>query len=138
MSTIAAFLLNVHVQIDEVDEEGWSPLIHACVLGKTQAALTLLDNGAQIDLKVNQIDFLNQLITIPLRQDCEGCSALHHAARERRTDCVRLLVERGASLEVKYFLLVHHENYNAIIYFQVRDSVPGLPSSGPAMLAPLR
>ena len=34
-------------------------------------------------------------------KDCEGCSALHHAARERRADCVRLLVERGASLEVR-------------------------------------
>ena len=45
-----------------------------------------------------------------LCQDCEGCSPLHLSARERRTDCVRLLVERGASLEVKYFLLVHHDN----------------------------
>ena len=59
--TISAFLLNVHVQIDEVDDEGWSPLIHACVLGKVQGALTLIDNGAQLDLKVNQIGFLNQL-----------------------------------------------------------------------------
>ena len=58
MTSVAAFLLNVHVQVNEVDEEGWSPLIHACVLGKTQAALTLLDNGAQIDLKVNQIGLL--------------------------------------------------------------------------------
>ena len=55
--TIPAFLLNVHVQIDEVDEEGWSPLIHACVLGKVQGALTLIDNGAQLDLKVNQTGF---------------------------------------------------------------------------------
>ena len=62
MTSVAAFLLNVHVQVNEVDEEGWSPLIHACVLGKTQAALTLLDNGAQIDLKVNQIGFLIESI----------------------------------------------------------------------------
>ena len=60
--SISAFLLNVHVQVDEVDEEGWSPLIHACVLGKAQAALTLIDNGAQLDLKVNQTGFLNQSI----------------------------------------------------------------------------
>ena len=62
--TISAFLLNVHVQIEEVDDEGWSPLIHACVLGKVQGALTLIDNGAQLDLKVNQIGFLNQLISL--------------------------------------------------------------------------
>ena len=59
--TISAFLLNVNVQIDESDEQGWSPLIHACVLGKVQGALTLIDNGAQLDLKVNQAGILNQL-----------------------------------------------------------------------------
>ena len=62
--TIPAFLLNVHVQIDEVDEEGWSPLIHACVLGKVQGALTLIDNGAQLDLKVNQTGCFSQTANI--------------------------------------------------------------------------
>ena len=52
MTSVAAFLLNVHVQVNEVDEEGWSPLIHACVLGKVQAALVLIDNGADIHVKV--------------------------------------------------------------------------------------
>ena len=32
-------------------------------------------------------------------QDSEGCTALHHSARESRPDCCRLLVEKGASLE---------------------------------------
>ena len=53
------------MQIDEVDDEGWSGLIHACVLGKFQSALILIENGAELDLK-----------------DDEGCTALHHAARQ--------------------------------------------------------
>ena len=36
------FLLNVHVVVDEVDDDGWSPLIHACVLGKQHAVLVLI------------------------------------------------------------------------------------------------
>ena len=39
---LLGFLLNVHVLVDEVDEDGWSALIHACVLGKHQAALILI------------------------------------------------------------------------------------------------
>ena len=53
------------MQIDEVDDEGWSALIHASVLGKFQSALILIENGAELDLK-----------------DDEGCTALHHAARQ--------------------------------------------------------
>ena len=82
--SISAFLLNVNVQIDEVDEDGWSPLIHACVLGKIQGALTLIENGAELDLK-----------------DQEGCTALHHASRESQLDCCRLLIEKGATVEAK-------------------------------------
>ena len=80
----SAFLLNSNVSIDETDEDGWSSLIHACVLGKTQAALTLIESGAELDLK-----------------DAEGCTALHHSAREAQTDCVRLLVEKGACVAAK-------------------------------------
>ena len=81
---ISAFLVNVNVQIDETDDDGWSSLIHACVLGKTEAALTILDNAADIDLTDN-----------------EGCSALHHAARESKHECCKLLIERGAKIDVK-------------------------------------
>ena len=38
---ILGFLLNVHVVVDEVDDDGWSSLIHASVLGKHEAALVL-------------------------------------------------------------------------------------------------
>ena len=62
MTSVAAFLLNVHVQVNEVDEEGWSPLIHACVLGKVQAALVLIDNGADIHVKVLVMMLILQMI----------------------------------------------------------------------------
>ena len=62
MTSVAAFLLNVHVQVNEVDEEGWSPLIHACVLGKVQAALVLIDNGADIHVKVLEMILILQRI----------------------------------------------------------------------------
>ena len=38
----SAFLLNSNVQVDEADEDGWTPLIHAVVLGKALAANTLI------------------------------------------------------------------------------------------------
>ena len=62
MTSVAAFLLNVHVQVNEVDEEGWSPLIHACVLGRVQAALVLIDNGADIHVKVLEMILILQMI----------------------------------------------------------------------------
>jgi len=83
-SGLRGFLLNVHVLVDEVDEDGWSPLIHACVLGKHQAVLILIESGAEIDLKDN-----------------DGCTALIHAARERKPECCKVLIEKGATLDTK-------------------------------------
>ena len=92
--------MNVHVLVDEIDEDGWSPLIHACVLGKQQAVLILIgefnhvntcfdqntstENGAELDLKDN-----------------DGCTALMHAARESQPECCKTLIEKGAMLDAK-------------------------------------
>ena len=68
--------------------------------------ISLLDTSLPLSLlDITYID----IDTMSLCQDCEGCSPLHLSARERRSHCVRLLVKRGASLEVKYFLLIHHD-----------------------------
>ena len=68
-------------------------------------------------LEISQLDtslplsfqtVLNWILDILIFTRCLSA----RTARERRTHCVRLLVERGASLEVKYFLLVNDNNNN--------------------------
>ncbi|MEJ2594433.1 MAG: acyltransferase family protein [bacterium] len=58
---------------------GSSPLITAAVLGKTEAALMLMDAGAEVNLK-----------------NFEGSTALHSAAFFCHTDIVRALLDHGA------------------------------------------
>eukprot|EP00092_Neocalanus_flemingeri_P001634 GFUD01001744.1.p1 GENE.GFUD01001744.1~~GFUD01001744.1.p1 ORF type:complete len:1748 (+),score=397.63 GFUD01001744.1:305-5548(+) len=84
LSGLRGFLLNVHVQVDERDEDGWSALIHAGVLGKDQAVLILIESGAELDLKDN-----------------DGCTALVHAARESKPECCKVLIEKGATVDAK-------------------------------------
>ena len=38
-------------------------------------------------------------------RDGEGCTALHHAAREARPDCCQLLLDRGAEVGTRPSIL---------------------------------
>jgi len=82
LTGLKGFLLNKHVQIDEADEEGWTALTHAIVLGKLEAVSVLIQNGA--DLR---------------QEDGEGCGPLHHAAREGHVDVASKLIELGSKVD---------------------------------------
>jgi len=82
LTGLKGFLLNKHVQIDEADEEGWTALTHAIVLGKLEAVSVLIQNGA--DLR---------------QEDGEGCGPLHHAAREGHTEVASKLLELGSAVD---------------------------------------
>ena len=62
---------------------GKTPLMQAAIDGDPEVVELLADGGAQLDL-----------------QDCDGCTALWHAADYNRLAVVRLLVGRGADQTV--------------------------------------
>ena len=59
-----------------------SPIVLASALGYTKIVRTLLDHGADINLKITG-----------------GFTPLHHAAMQGNTDTVELLLEKGANIE---------------------------------------
>ena len=59
-----------------------SPIVLASALGYTKIARTLLDHGADVNLKITG-----------------GFTPLHHAAMQGNTDTVELLLERKANIE---------------------------------------
>lgn len=63
---------------------GSSPLISACVFGKTEEAKLLIDAGADLNFQNN-----------------EGSTALHSAAFFCRREIVQLLLEKGADKTIK-------------------------------------
>jgi ankyrin repeat protein len=63
---------------------GSSPLISAAVFGKTEAAKSLLDAGADIDFQNN-----------------DGSTALHSAAFFCRPEIVQMLLDKGADKTIK-------------------------------------
>lgn len=73
-----------YLDLNGPDEEGTAPLIYAACFGYTEIVSTLLDHGA----KVNQ-------------QDTNQWTALMWATANRHADTVKMLLERGASPEMK-------------------------------------
>lgn len=70
--------------VDILDGEGRTPLIHAAFKGKKRIVSWLLINGANID-----------------HQDRNGWSALHFAVQERNVEMVKHLLERRASVHLR-------------------------------------
>ena len=61
-------------------------------------------------------------------RDGEGCTALHHAAREARPDCCQLLLDRGAEVgtrpsvaryEATVCICIYTDIYNVCIYTDI-------------------
>ena len=79
-----ALALIKHAEIDVLDGDGRTPLIHAAFEGKMEIVAAVLSNGANIN-----------------HQDRNGWSALHFAVQERRLEAVEYLLAHGASVNLK-------------------------------------
>ena len=70
--------------IDILDGESRTPLIHAAVAGKVELLSWLIENGADIN-----------------HQDRNGWSALHFAVQEKHVQVVNNLLTNGAAVDLK-------------------------------------
>ncbi|KAI9908534.1 hypothetical protein PsorP6_004255 [Peronosclerospora sorghi] len=85
-------LHSIGVSLDEQKPTGVSPLMMACSVGNVEAARALLMFGASLDLEDVSI--------ICLRLNVHGMTALMVAARDCRANCVRLLIKKGARVNL--------------------------------------
>jgi ankyrin repeat protein len=81
---IALLLLESGVDVNARDEAGFTPLHDAALAGNTAAVRTLLDHGANVNI----------------RDKDSGATALYMAATMGREDVVNLLLERGADPKI--------------------------------------
>jgi ankyrin repeat protein len=77
-------ILGKGADVDTRDNYGWTALMHAANLGRTDVAKILLSNGAKLELRDNG-----------------GTTALTLAAAQGRDEMVTLLVEKGANINAK-------------------------------------
>ncbi len=84
-STIDAAIEAIsHSNVNILDGEGRTPLIHAFLEGKLPVAEWLVANGANIN-----------------HQDRNGSTALHFAVQKKRVDLVEFLLRIGAEVDVR-------------------------------------
>uniref|UniRef100_A0A7S1UHW6 Uncharacterized protein n=1 Tax=Phaeomonas parva TaxID=124430 RepID=A0A7S1UHW6_9STRA len=86
--------------VDEVDEEGMSPLMIAAHEGHAHIVRRLLFNA---DFpQVSRVGFVSQRATPEINlQDKHGRTALMHASLESKKRCVELLLEHGADSRIR-------------------------------------
>lgn len=77
-------IIDCNADLDILDSNGWTALIHACYTGDLESAKTLLQNGAKVNAFSNQQK-----------------QALHFAALKDSVPCIRLLLQNRAKLEAK-------------------------------------
>ena len=70
--------------IDVLDGDSRTPLIHASFAGSIELLTWLISNGADIN-----------------HQDCNGWSALHFAVQEKHADTILILLTNGAAIDLK-------------------------------------
>jgi len=71
-------------EVDVLDGEGRTPLIHAVICGKMEIVSATLAGGANLG-----------------HQDRNGWTSLHFAVQEKRPELVEYLLARGAITELK-------------------------------------
>ena len=122
-SNVVAYLLVKGADVDLPDRHGVTPLMHACQ-------------------RVQSRDPAQLLVTFNARlnvQDSKGNTALHYCVAYNNLTCLEILVERGASVDIKnnkvfkspppifpppcyYFLLIQSKIYNIeCLLFVYRD-----------------
>ena len=86
--------------VDVRDEAGYTPLLWAAMAGNEEAALFLLDHGADPNARV-----MERVGTLGENGVCEttepGPSVLHYASAVGNVPMVKLLLEKGADVAVK-------------------------------------
>lgn len=84
-SNVCAYLLVKGVDVDAPDQSGLTPLMHACQ-------------------RVQSRDPTQLLITFNARvnaQDPKGNTALHYCVAYNNLTCLEVLIDRGASIDIK-------------------------------------
>jgi ankyrin repeat protein len=92
-------LLNKGVDVNSTDSIGWNPLLLAYHKENLELMELLLDNGADTEIKLKQ----------------NGFSILADALFNYKDDIVKLLVKKGANVNVKY------GNINPILYIRMSN-----------------
>lgn len=84
-SNVVAYLLVKGVDVDMPDRHGVTPLMHACqrVISRDPTQLLITFN-ARLNL-----------------QDTKGNTALHYCVAYNNFTCLEILIERGASVDIK-------------------------------------
>jgi len=77
-------LVDEGVDVNSMDEDGYTPLWSAAIYGNVDIVRLLLDRGANVN-----------------KSDNNGGTELHDAAINGKDEAVRLLIERGADLHMK-------------------------------------
>lgn len=111
-------LVNAGVDIEAINNSGYTPLHYACATGKNECARLLLDRGANIEAKVSSTcytplhcavlkgdeDCALMLIergAVVNSEDINGDTPLHLARRFGKVECEELLLDNGADTNVK-------------------------------------
>lgn len=85
INSTVAFLLNRGAAVDATDADGLTPLHIACLFGREELALTLINASAEIDTRAPARLFV-------------GCTPLHFATWRGMATVVTALLDRGADI----------------------------------------
>lgn len=80
----AEILIENGADVNLEDENGYSPLFHACRNDSVDVLRLLLDKGANMNAKIE-----------------DNMSALHYCGLMNSCKCIELLIERGANIEAR-------------------------------------
>jgi len=87
--------LDINAQATGGGAEGWTPLMFAAINGKMSAFETLLDAGADINIKNTEGKTVWEI------SNSRGATVLHYAARDGKLEIVKLLIKKGANINAQ-------------------------------------
>jgi len=95
----AALLLRKRINVNALDDDGFSPLHLAAMRGSTGVAALLLKHKADPNVQVAETLATTQPIPTPWANGLAGCTALHLAALNGETNLMMLLLKQGVSID---------------------------------------